>query len=441
MRYFKSITGLTLLLLWLVGISHADRPRIEIEGANFVPLPLAVPYLKNLNPKDKKHRGLGQVLTNIITNDLKFSSVFNLLNRKSFLADLAKEGLTAKSINFQNWLNVGAQALIKGGYSVHKNGIKIELKLFDVAQEKEIFRSNLEGKVKEHRKLIHCFCNQIIKFYTHVPGVFTTKITYIKKLGGFQNLWMMDYDGHHQTRLTNNRAINLLPAWNPIGADIIFTSFIRHKPELFNINLLSNKMKMLSGWPGLNIGAAYSPDGKKIALTLSKDGNSEIYVMDSSGKNLKRLTKNWGIDSSATWSPDGKKISFVSSRSGNPHIYMMDANGKNPKRLTFKGKYNQTPDWSPRGDRIVLTARDERNVFDIFSINLTTMEIRRLTQDQGNNEEPSWSPDGLHIAFTSTRDGESKIYLMDYNGDNQRRITHQRGEYLTPDWSNWWEKK
>ena len=67
----------------------------------------------------------------------------------------------------------------------------------------------------------------------------------------------------------------------------------------------------------------------------------------------------------------------------------MNADGSNQRRLTFQGDYNQTPDWSPKGDLIAFTARDERAVFDIFTVRVSDGVIQRLTQNQGNNEEPT----------------------------------------------------
>jgi TolB protein len=191
----------------------------------------------------------------------------------------------------------------------------------------------------------------------------------------------------------------------------------------------------------MNIAASSSPDGKKVAVTLSKDDNSEVYVMGRTGKNPVRLTRDWAIDIAASWSPDGKRLAFVSERSGNPQIYMMNADGSGVKRLTFQGNYNQSPDWSPQGDVILFNARDERLVYDIFNINPDTGVISRLTQDQGNNEHPTFSPDGNLVVFSSTRAGESKLYVMNADGTNQHMISRRKGEYTTPEWGPWSQGK
>ena len=39
------------------------------------------------------------------------------------------------------------------------------------------------------------------------------------------------------------------------------------------------------------------------------------------------------------------------------------------------------------------------------------------------------------IAFSSERDGNPEIYVMDINGKNQRRLTNTRGDDWSPSWS------
>jgi TolB protein len=236
--------------------------------------------------------------------------------------------------------------------------------------------------------------------------------------------------------VTDPASLSLLPEWDRGGGFLLFTSYLKGNPDLFRLSLETGNLEWLSSHKGLNTGAAVSPDGKKIALTLSTDGNTEIYVMDWSGENLKRLTESWGQDVSPTWSPDGKRLAFVSSRSGQPHIYLMAADGKNPTRLTFQGSYNQEPDWSPRKDgQIAFTARDEFLKYDVFLVHPDTGVITRLTQDEGNNMSPSHSPDGLLLLFTSSRPPKpgNKLYIMDIDGTNQRRIS-KTGDIETPVW-------
>jgi len=48
----------------------------------------------------------------------------------------------------------------------------------------------------------------------------------------------------------------------------------------------------------------------------------------------------------------------------------------------------------------------------------------RLTNNPASDTFVAWSPDGSKIAFTSNRDGKPKIYVIDVDGGNVRRLTN-----------------
>ena len=62
---------------------------------------------------------------------------------------------------------------------------------------------------------------------------------------------------------------------------------------------------------------------------------------------------------------------------------------------------------------------------DIFKARPDGSNLVRLTDTPGYDAEGSYSPDGKSIVFTSFRDGDAEIYIMDADGKNPRRITHK----------------
>jgi TolB protein len=181
------------------------------------------------------------------------------------------------------------------------------------------------------------------------------------------------------------------------------------------------------------MGAAFSPDGQRIAVTLSESGNAEIYVLDRSGAILKQLTNTPFIDTSPTWSPDGSRIAFVSDRDGSPQIWVMAADGSGQRRVTRQGNYNQTPKWIPRKDSpplVAFTARDNNLVYDIFTVDVDTGNIARITQGHGSNRSPTWAPDGRALAYESSRGG---IWISTADGRTEKQV--YTGNATTPAWS------
>jgi len=60
-------------------------------------------------------------------------------------------------------------------------------------------------------------------------------------------------------------------------------------------------------------------------------------------------------------------------------------------------------------------------------INLTNFTI--------GNYSPAWSPDGRKIAFTSFRDGNDEIYVMDADGSHLINLTRHPDGDSFPAWS------
>jgi TolB protein len=418
------------LALLAATVAQADLPVLQISGANFRPMPLALPA--PLAPSVPTAEA--SEFDNALLFDLTAAGIFQVLERKGFLAD-AKEGLSAASISFRRWSDVGAEALVKTQLSMDGGNLRGELKLFSVGAGKEELSLSESVPSREPRRLAHLFADAVYRHFTREPGPFRSKLAFVRRTTGDKEVWVSDWDGKNGQQITEG-GINVLPALAPDLQTVGFTSYRRGKPEIFAQRIGGSATPLVHAGQ-LAVGIAFSPDGRRIAYSLAQGESAQIWVARTDGSDARALTNTpYFINSSPTWSPDGKRLAFVSNRSGSPQLYVMSAEGKEVRRLTFKGNYNQTPDWSPRGDLIAFTARDERNVFDLFTIHVETGKINRLTQNEGNNEEPSFSPNGRLVLFSSTRSGRSQLFVMTAEGNNQTRLPLESADYLTPDWGS-----
>ncbi len=424
----------TLLLALLVApsLALAQRTYIEVGSPNFQPLPIAVPAF------DAEPGATAEAteVTQVVRNDLIISGLFDVLDQKSFTAD-SGEGRTVASIRFTRWADVGAEALVKA--IVKRDGAEraCELRLFEVRAGREVMTQTRRAGADSLRWLGHQLADDIIRYYTHERGLFETRILALRRTpSGGREIVAYGADGQDPEVLYRDNGLVLLPSWRPDGKAVLFTAYRNSRPELFTLDVATKRARPLVSIGDLTTGGTYSPDGRHIAFTASQGGNSDVWVANADGSGPRRLTTDPANDTSPTWSPDGRRICFISNRSGNPHLYVMNADGSGQKRLTFQGNYNQEPKWSPRGDLIAFTGRDERRVFDIFTVNPDTGKIQRVTQDAGrSNWEPTWSPNGRMMAFTTDRNGRPQIVVALANGDRQAIVTRDPLEISTPAWS------
>ena len=167
--------------------------------------------------------------------------------------------------------------------------------------------------------------------------------------------------------------------------------------------------------------AAYWIDTGQIYFSRSlSTTRTESWTMNADGTNAHRANAQITSLLHGRWSPDGKRVVFTKDDDQGKTIYLADADGTHEKPLPFVAG---NLDWSPDGSRFVYEARTAPQVSEIFMYTLATENSVNLTGSIPS-ADPSFSSDGTHIAFTSWRDGNAEIYVMDADGSHIRRLTN-----------------
>jgi Tol biopolymer transport system component len=89
---------------------------------------------------------------------------------------------------------------------------------------------------------------------------------------------------------------------------------------------------------------------------------------------------------------------------------------------------------APKTEKIAFTSnRDGNN--EIYIMNPDGTEQMNLTKHKASDAQPAWSPTGKQILFASSRDGLSDLYLMDADGTNVRKVFKDLKLRSAPAWS------
>jgi hypothetical protein len=128
-------------------------------------------------------------------------------------------------------------------------------------------------------------------------------------------------------------------------------------------------------------------------------------------------------------------LAFSSNRDeeSNYEIYTVDVESGTVVRLTESPGFDGAPSWSPDGTRIAFqSGRSDQQ--EIFVMDADGSAAQQLTAS-GPNFCPAWSPDGNAVAFHSTRDGNEEIYIKSLDTGEEKRLTDSPAHDTCPSWS------
>ena len=102
--------------------------------------------------------------------------------------------------------------------------------------------------------------------------------------------------------------------------------------------------------------------------------------------------------------------------------------------VTYRVKRDDTATSTLSGTKIAFTSDRDGNS-EIYVIDQDGSNVTNLSDNAASDDRPSWSPDGLRLAFASNRDGNWEIYVMDADGANQTNLTSNGADDRYPAWS------
>jgi dipeptidyl aminopeptidase/acylaminoacyl peptidase len=118
---------------------------------------------------------------------------------------------------------------------------------------------------------------------------------------------------------------------------------------------------------------------------------------------------------------------------------------KHPLKLDDLARIREVrdPQVSPDGQSVAYTvstidSKEDKGSSHIWMVGFDGKNDRQITWSQDSESSPRWSPDGKYLSFTSSRPGKAKgsqVWLLDRSGGEAMQLTDFKGRLQGYEWS------
>lgn len=222
-------------------------------------------------------------------------------------------------------------------------------------------------------------------------------------------LYEIDAEGKNLKKVSDLQLEDSWMSSRKQGAEMIVSGRIGKniRYQLFLLNTQNGKFTQLTN----DTSAYYNDpvfveDGKSIVFRYKKNKRNrtekaELWQMDDKGNLKEQLTFYPEKDTTAKWydyhagppkwNPKESFISYQSLQNGKYSLHGLDLKTKKSRKLFTHALNEGWHDWSPDGKFLALEMFDQQQkVVDIYTLNLKTNELKRLTDSWKYEQSPVW---------------------------------------------------
>jgi dipeptidyl aminopeptidase/acylaminoacyl peptidase len=265
------------------------------------------------------------------------------------------------------------------------------------------------------------------------------QIVFTSDMAGRPNLWKVNAKGGWPIQLTQSDDRQYGGAWSPDGKWIVYQQD-RAGNELWDLYAIPSEggeVINLTDTPAIReLGPVWSHDGRIIAFGYKpKDGTQyDIALMNWTTRKVQKLTDehqpgySWSM---VAWSPDNKTI--YATRTNPPFtdadIYRIDvATGKTENLTSHEGTIRYLgSSLSPDGGTILLSSDAKGGYMNVALLDVATRKLTWVTDSKWESSSGNFSPDGKRYTYTLNEDGVVDAYIVDRSTNHAEKVEMAHG--------------
>src|SRR6266852_2711083 len=142
--------------------------------------------------------------------------------------------------------------------------------------------------------------------------------------------------------------------------------------------------------------ASQTPTPRDIVVsrTFGNPGQVGLFIAASDGSEERPLLDSKDSDYDPVWAPDGSSIVFTSDRTGSADLFLVKPDGTGLEQLTNDPAYDDQAAFSPDSKQLVFVSTRGEGTSTLWTMDIATRHVKRLSSGKGGDFRPSWSPDG-----------------------------------------------
>lgn len=257
------------------------------------------------------------------------------------------------------------------------------------------------------------------------PRSLSGRIAFSANIDGFERVMALDLNSGRVRKVVDGPGNNYYPTWSHDGSQVVFTSDRDGNREIYIANWDGSEQRRLTNNAVADDNATWTPDDKHIVYySASKpddDSRANVFMVPAAGGTPLQITHFKGRNTTPRVSPDGTQIAYSTDRYWPGWDVCVWNLVTKQESCPLQGKISYCrAAWSPSGKMLAYSV----GALDMIDLGFTTTsekDRRSLTEMNGKEYDAAWSPSESLIAFTAEADTKGIFNL--YVVDMMRKVT------------------